>query len=85
MQQSLAAQEFDTRDLTNSDRRLRERTAGTAQRLYNEQRLQNLKSTLSAAGIKLPTSENVRINVNGNANSTLGKIKNQINSLTQKA
>ena len=86
MRQSLAAQGFDTRDFVNSDRQLRQRTADTARRLYTEQRLENLRGTLAAAGMTVPNQNGqLRINVNGNATSTLGKIKNQLTSLTQKA
>lgn len=83
--QSLSAQGFNTREFVASERQLRQRMAETSQKLYTEQRLQNLRSTLSAAGMNVSNPRPVQVNVSGNATSTLGKIKNQLNSLTQKS
>ena len=47
---------------------------------------ENLRCTPAAARMTLPTpTSQLRVNVSGNATSTLGKIKNQLTSLTDKA
>ena len=84
MRKNLSEQGFNTRDFVASDRQLRQRIADTSQKLYTEQKIQQLRETLSAAGMKVSNPRPIPVNVNGNATSTLGKIKNQLNSLTQK-
>ena len=56
MRQSLNAQGFSTQDFANSDRQLRRRMAETAQKLYTEQRLENLRGTLARSGMTIPTT-----------------------------
>ena len=84
MRQSLAAQGFNTRDFAASERQLRQRIAETSQRIYAEQRQQQLRNTLTAAGMTVSNPRPIPVNVGGNATSTLGKIKNQLNSITNK-
>ncbi len=79
MRQNLSAQGFDTRNFAASDRKLREQMKS----VQVQQRQAQLRETLRASGMSL-NSQSVRVNVSGNATSTLGKIKNQLNSLTQK-
>ena len=79
MRQGLLSQGFNTRDFINSDRQLRERMATATRDL----RTQQLRETLSAAGMKL-SGGNVNVNVNGNATSKLGAIRKELQSITQK-
>ena len=79
MRQNLLAQGFDTKNFAASDKKLREQMKG----VQVQQRQAQLRETLQAAGMKV-TPQTVSVNVSGNATSTLGKIKNQLNTLTQK-
>ncbi|MBR6012588.1 MAG: phage tail tape measure protein, partial [Selenomonadaceae bacterium] len=79
MRKSLASQGFNTKDFINSNRKLREQMATATRDL----RTQQLRETLSAAGMKL-SGGNVNVNVSGNATSKLGSIKKELQSITQK-
>ena len=85
MRQSLAAQGFSTRDFAQSEMQLRRQMESAAQKLRIEQKQQHLKDAMAQVGMGQNQIKPIQVNVSGNANSQLGKIKKELQTLTGKA
>lgn len=85
MQQNLAAQGFNTKNFVQSEIQLRRQMESAAQKLRIEQKQQHLKDAMAQVGMGQNQIKPIQVNVSGNANSQLGKIKKELQTLTGKA
>ena len=85
MRQNLAAQGFNTKNFVQSEIQLRRQMESAAQKLRIEQKQQHLKDAMAQAGMGQNQIKPIQVNVSGNANSQLGKIKKELQTLTGKA